>query len=77
MCSSISGKKKDGDGSGNGRFDRTSIMGKDKRKLLDSLPDQLNGVLYPKTESTVIQLWKVRIPEIERERFSQESLTKP
>ena len=68
------GKKKDGDGSGNGRFDWTSLMGKDKRKLLDSLPDQLNGVLYPKTESTVIQLWKVRIPEIERERDSVKNL---
>ena len=50
---------KNADGSGSGMWDFTSLMGNGKKSLLNSLPDQLNGILQPETEITVIEIWKV------------------
>jgi hypothetical protein len=36
----------------------TSMSGNDKMKVLQRLPDMLNGILSPDTETTVIQIWK-------------------
>lgn len=51
-------KKSDGDGGGSGRYDWTSLMGKDKRKLLAHVPDKLRGIITDDTVDTVIELWK-------------------
>ena len=53
-------EKADGDGKGIGRYDWTSLMGSDKKKLISMLPDKLNGILHEDTASTVIEIWKVR-----------------
>lgn len=42
-------------------FDFTSLMGSDKKLLLEHLPDRLEGVTKPVGGNTVIKLWKVVI----------------
>ena len=58
VCFSV-WEKMNADGSGSDTFDFTSLMGTDKRLLLENLPSKLEGVIRPNTSSTVIELWKV------------------
>ncbi|XP_028516288.1 uncharacterized protein LOC114575505 [Exaiptasia diaphana] len=51
-------EKKNGDGKGSGIYDFTSLMGSDKKLLLESLPSKLKGIIKPTTSDTVIKLWK-------------------
>jgi hypothetical protein len=53
-------EKKNADGRGSGRYDWTSLLGADKKKLLNGLPDQLhsNDILLPETKDTVIDIWR-------------------
>ena len=52
-------EKKNADGSGSGTYDFTSLMGSDKKLLLNKLPEKLLGVLQVDVSETVITLWKV------------------
>lgn len=51
--------KKNADGKGSGSYEWTSLIGSDKKKLMELLPAQLeqNDILYPETRQTVVQLW--------------------
>jgi len=40
-------------------YDFTSLMGSDKKILLEKLPSKLEGIITPETSSTVIKIWKV------------------
>lgn len=57
-------EKTDADGKRSGLYDFTSLMGSDKKLLLQSLPDKLKGILKPETSETVIQIWKVKFLSI-------------
>ena len=57
-------EKKNADGKGSGSWDWTSLMGNDRKKLLQELPPKLNAVIQPDTAQTVIQLWKVTYYQI-------------
>ena len=37
----------------------TSLIGTDKKLLLEKLPTKLNGIINPTTSSTVIKIWQV------------------
>ena len=52
-------EKKNADGKGSGTFDWTSLIGSDKKKLMELLPPQLEqrDILFPETKETVIKLW--------------------
>ena len=52
-------EKKNADGKGSGSYDWTSLIGSDKKKLMELLPAQLEekDILFPETKDTVIQLW--------------------
>lgn len=52
-------EKKDANGKGSGTYDFTSLMGSDKKSLLEKLPSKLGEILMPDTSSTVVQLWEV------------------
>ena len=52
-------EKQDADGKGSGLYDFTSLMGSDKKLLLQTLPPKLKEVLKPETSESVTQLWKV------------------
>ena len=52
-------EKTDGDNHGVGKYDWTSLMGADKKKLPSFLPQKLNGILHEETAETVIKVWKV------------------
>ena len=52
-------EKVDADGKGSGLYDFTSLMGSDKKLLLENLPEKLTGVIRPETSETVIKIWKV------------------
>jgi hypothetical protein len=55
-------EKTNADGSGSGTYDFTSLMGSDKRKLLQQLPHKLEintDVIEATIRSTVIELWHV------------------
>lgn len=49
-------EKLNADGKGSGIMDFTSLMGKDKKLLLQKLPDKLDGIIQPEGSSKVIQL---------------------
>ena len=51
--------KMDGNGRDSGLLDFTSLMGSDKKILLEKLPDKLVNVLRPEHRETEIKLWKV------------------
>jgi hypothetical protein len=55
-------EKRNADGKGSGMYDSTSLMGSDKKLLLEHLPEKLSvpGVVRPDTRDTVITLWKVK-----------------
>ncbi len=54
-------EKTDADGRGSGIYDFTSLVGADKKKLLEILPSKLDGVITPATSVTIITLWKVKV----------------
>ena len=56
---SVFWQKKNVDGKGSGTFDFTSLMGSEKKLLLEHLPDKLEGVIKPEGRNTVIKLWKI------------------
>ena len=53
-------EKKNADGGGSSIHDWTSLLGSDKRKLMNNLPAQLeqNDILIPERKGTVIKIWK-------------------
>ena len=55
VCFSV-WEKKNADGKGSGTFDFTSLMGSDKKLLLEHLPDRLEGVIKPVGGNAVIKL---------------------
>lgn len=52
-------EKKNSDGKGSGSYEWTSLIGSDKKKMMELLPAQLAkiDILYPETRQTVVQLW--------------------
>lgn len=58
VCFSV-WEKKNADGKGTATYDYTSVMGSDKKLLIERLPAKLKGVLKPQTSNTFIKLWKV------------------
>lgn len=52
-------EKKNADGKGSATYDFTSLMGSDKKLLLQHLPAKLEGIIKPQTSETVIKLWQV------------------
>ena len=59
MESALVWEKRNADGKGSATYDFTSLMGSDKKILLQHLPGKLEGVIRPETSVTVIKLWKV------------------
>ena len=57
-------EKQNVDGRGSGLFDFTSLMGTDKKLLLQKLPAKLNGIISPATSNTVIKIWQVFVKNI-------------
>ena len=54
-------EKKDADGRASGIYDFTSIMGTDKKILLEKLAFNLEGIITPETSGVVLNLWKVPV----------------
>lgn len=52
-------EKRDANGKGSGLYDFTSLMGTDRKILLENLPAKLEGIISPATSHTVIDIWKV------------------
>ena len=52
-------QKMDANGRESGLQDYTSLMGSNKKLLLQKLPSKLGDVVKPETGETVIKLWKV------------------
>ena len=52
-------EKKNADGKGSGLYDWTSLLGSDKKKLMNKLPGQLESsdILLPETKETVCKIW--------------------
>jgi len=50
--------EKNADGKGNGVYDWTSLVGSNKKKLMNKLPLQLESsdILFPETKETVIKV---------------------
>ena len=42
---------------GTGKYEYTSLMGRDKKRVLERLPEKLPNILHPETVSTVQKLW--------------------
>ena len=53
-------EKTNADGKGNGLYDFTSLMAKDKKLLLQNLPYKLHELVQPEGTSRRINLWKVK-----------------
>ena len=64
-------EKKNADGKGSGTYDFTSLMGSDKKLLLEHLPDKLEGMIRPEGGKTVIKLWKVVNNLVCQENYTQ------
>ena len=52
-------EKRNADGKGSGMHDFTSLMGSDKKWLMNYLPDKLHEVVKPNRSESVIKIWKV------------------
>lgn len=52
-------EKTDADSTSSGLYDFTSLMGSDKKLLLDLFPDKLPGVVRPEIVDDVMKIWKV------------------
>ena len=53
-------EKVDADGCGSGKYDWTSLMGTDKKKLISNLLNKLRGILHDEIAETAIKVWQVR-----------------
>ena len=53
-------EKANGDESGSGVHDFTSLTGSAKKLLLKRLPDNLKRIIKPGTDDDIIKLWKVQ-----------------
>ena len=53
--------KSDGKGKKTSNYDWRSLTGKEKKLLLNRLPEKFNEVLHPDTCETVKQIWQVNI----------------
>ena len=53
--------KSDGKGKKTSNYDWRSLTGKEKKLLLNRLPEKFNEVLHPGTCETVKQIWQVNI----------------
>ena len=53
-------EKMNGDSKASGLYDFTSLMGPDKRLLLEVLPPKLEKILPNEICDTVVSLWTVR-----------------
>lgn len=51
-------EKTNADGKGSGQYDFTSLLGSDKKKLLNELPTKLNGIIQPDTVEVVKTIWE-------------------
>jgi hypothetical protein len=54
-------QKRNGDDTLSGRYDRTSIVGGEKKKFLESLPNKFEGILDQRNCQTIKKLWQVTI----------------
>jgi hypothetical protein len=52
-------EKREADRKPTGRYEWTSLMGRDKKKLLATLPSKLSQILPADIVDTVVQLWEV------------------
>ena len=52
-------EKRIADGQTSGVHEFTSLMGQDRKKLLENLPAKLEGVIDPSTRAVVIIIWKI------------------
>ena len=52
-------EKREADRKPTGKYEWTSLMGKDKKKLLAALPSRLRQILPVDIVDTVVQLWRV------------------
>ena len=52
-------EKREADRKPTGRYEWTSLMGKDKKKLLATLPSKLSQILPVDIVDIVVQLWRV------------------
>ena len=52
-------EKREADRKPTGKYEWTSLMGKDKKKFLAALPSKLHLVLPADITDTVVQLWRV------------------
>ena len=53
-------EKRDADGQASGVHEFTSLMGTDRKILLENLPAKLDGVIDPSTSATVIRISTVQ-----------------
>lgn len=53
-------EKTNADGKGSGTYDWTSVIGSDKKKLLQLLPSQLQekDIIFPATKKMVVKIWR-------------------
>lgn len=52
-------EKTNAHGRASGVYDWASLMGRDKKNLLDKLPPKLDGIITPGTSGVITKLWKV------------------
>lgn len=54
-------EKRNADGKGSGIYESTSLMGSDKKKLLEVLPEKMSqqDIVKPDMRDAIINLWKV------------------
>ena len=50
-------EQRNADGKASGKYDWTSLLGTDKKILLEALPDKLKSCLHPQT-SDAVKVWK-------------------
>lgn len=51
-------EQRNADGKASGKYDCTSLLGPDKKILLNTLPDKLKSSLQPEASDAVIKIWK-------------------
>lgn len=51
-------EQRNADGKASGKYDWTSLLGTDKRIMLEALPDKLKSCLHPQTSDAVVKVWK-------------------
>ena len=53
-------EKMNADGRSSGSFDWTSLIGADKKKVMEGLPNKLEAqdILFPETKETVVKIWR-------------------